>query len=57
MISTPVFILNRRENKLDVPYSWSYRQAIANGLKAPKEIDDFAFEINFIRENYVALND
>ena len=39
------------------PYSWSYRQAIANGLKDPKEIDDFAFEINFIRENYVALND
>ena len=39
------------------PYSWFYRQAIANGLKDPKEIDDFAFEINFIRENYVALND
>ena len=39
------------------PYSWSYRQAIANGLKDPKEIDDFAFEINFIRENYVGLND
>jgi len=39
------------------PYSWSYRQAIANGLKDPKKIDDFAFEINFIRENYVALND
>jgi serine/threonine protein kinase len=39
------------------PFSWSYRQAIANGLKDPKEIDDFAFEINFIRENYVALND
>ena len=38
------------------PYSWSYRQAIANGLKDPKEIDDFAFEINFIREDYVALN-
>jgi len=39
------------------PYSWSYSQAIANGLKEPKEIDDFAFEINFIRENYVALTD
>jgi serine/threonine protein kinase len=38
-------------------YSWSYRQAIANGLKDPKEIDDFAFEINFIREDYVELND
>ncbi len=37
-------------------YSWSYRQAIANGLKDPKEIDDFAFEINFIREDYVELN-
>ena len=36
--------------------SWSYRQALANGLKDPKEIDDFAFEINFIRENYVELN-
>jgi len=36
---------------------WSYRQALANGLKDPKEIDDFAFEINFIRENYVALDD
>jgi serine/threonine protein kinase len=30
------------------PYSWSYRQAIANGLKDPKEIDDFAFEIILI---------
>ena len=39
------------------PYSWSYRQAISNGLKDPKEIDDFTFEINFIRENYVELND
>jgi len=38
------------------PYSWSYRQAFANGLKDPKEVDDFAFEINFIRENYIALN-
>jgi hypothetical protein len=37
--------------------SWSYRQALANGLKDPKEIDDFAFEINFIREKYVAIND
>ena len=35
---------------------WSYRQALANGLKDPKEIDDFAFEINFIRKNYVLLN-
>jgi len=39
------------------PHSWSYRQAIANGLKDPKEIDDFAFEINFIRDDYVALYD
>lgn len=38
-------------------YDWSYRQALANGLKDPKEIDDFAFEINFIRKNYTALND
>jgi len=37
-------------------YSWSYRQANANELKDPKEIDDFSFEINFIRENYVPLN-
>ena len=37
--------------------SWSYRQAIANGLKDPKKIDDFTFDINFNRENYVALND
>ena len=37
--------------------SWTYRQAIANGLKDPKEIDDFAFEINFIREDYVELDD
>jgi len=36
---------------------WSYRQALANGLKDPKEIDDFAFEINFIRKNYEPLND
>ena len=33
------------------------RHVVVNGLKDPKEIDDFAFEINFIRENYVALND
>ena len=38
-------------------YSWSYRQALANGLKSPKEIDDFAFDINFNSDNYVALND
>ena len=37
--------------------SWTYRQALVNGLKDPKEIDDFAFEINFNRENYVELND
>ena len=43
--------------KRPADYSWSYRQAIANGLADPKEIDDFAFEINFIRENYVALNE
>lgn len=36
--------------------SWSYRQAIANGLKDPKKIDDFAFDINFNREDYVPLN-
>jgi serine/threonine protein kinase len=42
--------------KRPADYSWSYRQAIANGLTDPKEIDDFAFEINFIREDYVALN-
>jgi hypothetical protein len=35
---------------------WSYSQALANGKKDPKEIDDFAFEINFIRNNYVPLN-
>ena len=35
---------------------WSYRQALANGLKDPKEIDDFAFEINFNKKNYVPLN-
>jgi len=28
------------------PY-WSYRQALARGITDPKEIDDFAFEINF----------
>jgi serine/threonine protein kinase len=36
--------------------NWTYRQALANGLKDPKEIDDFAFDINFIRKNYVELN-
>jgi serine/threonine protein kinase len=35
---------------------WSYRQALANGLTDPKMIDDFAFEINFNRKNYVPLN-
>jgi len=28
-----------------LPY-WSYRQALEKGLKYPKEIDDFAFELN-----------
>ena len=46
----------KKWKKRPADYSWSYRQAIANGLKDPKEIDDFAFEINFIREDYVALN-
>jgi serine/threonine protein kinase len=35
---------------------WSYRQALANGKKDPKEIDDFAFDINFTRKNYVPLD-
>jgi serine/threonine protein kinase len=39
------------------PLSWSYRQAIANGLNDPTKIDDFAFDINFIREDYKELND
>ena len=38
-----------------MPY-WSYEQALANGLTEPKEIDDFAFDINFNRTNYVPLN-
>ena len=25
---------------------WSYRQAIEKGLHSPKEIDDFAFDLN-----------
>ena len=37
--------------------SWTYRQALANGIKDPTEIDDFAFEINFIRKDYVELDD
>jgi hypothetical protein len=28
-----------------LPY-WSYRQALEKGLKDPKEIDDFAFDLN-----------
>jgi len=38
------------------PMYWSYTQALANGLKDPKEIDDFAFDINFIMEDYEPLN-
>jgi serine/threonine protein kinase len=34
---------------------WSYRQAIANGLKSPIDIDNFAFEINLVRTDYVPL--
>jgi serine/threonine protein kinase len=30
---------------------WSYRQALAKGLKDPKEIDDYAFEIGFYGKN------
>ena len=37
-------------------YYWSYSQALANGLKAPKEIDDFAFHIGLIQKNYKPLN-
>jgi len=35
---------------------WSYTQALAHGLTDPKQIDDFAFEINFTRKNYKPLN-
>ena len=38
------------------PY-WSYKQAFLHGLRDPKEIDDFAFNINFIEDNYVELDD
>ena len=48
---------SKKWERAPASYSWSYRQAIANGLKNPKEIDDFAFEINLLRENYKALND
>jgi len=34
---------------------WSYRQAIANRLKDPVKIDNFAFDINFIK-TYIPLN-
>lgn len=33
-----------------LPY-WSYRQALENGLVDPKEIDDFAFDLNLINKN------
>lgn len=36
---------------------WSYRQALANGFKTPLEIDNFAFEINLVRTDYVPLPD
>ena len=35
---------------------WSYGQALASGLKDPREIDNFAFDIGFIRENYIPVN-
>jgi len=38
------------------PY-WSYKQAFLNGVKNPKKIDDFAFDINFNRFDYVELDD
>lgn len=34
---------------------WSYRQAIANGKKTPKNIDDFSFNIGLVRKNYVPI--
>lgn len=48
-------VSNSKKWRLKPSTYWSYRQALANGLKDPKEIDDFAFEINFIRKNYVPL--
>jgi serine/threonine protein kinase len=39
-----------------MPY-WTYRQALANGIQDPIQIDDFAFDINFINTNYKPLND
>jgi len=33
--------------KIKPPKYWSYRQALAKGLKDPKEVDDFAFERGF----------
>ncbi len=38
-------------------YLWSYKQAFLNGVKDPKEIDDFAFDINFNIDDYVELDD
>lgn len=38
-------------------YSWSYTQAFLNGIKDPKEVDDFAFDINLNRVDYVELDD
>ena len=37
---------NSKDWQIKPSHYWSYRQALANGLKDPKEIDDFAFEIN-----------
>lgn len=37
------------------PY-WSYRQATASGMKDPIDIDNFAFDIGIVRENYTAVD-
>jgi len=47
---------NKKWLKHPPVYNWSYRQAVANGIKDPIEMDDFAFDINLTRENYVAVN-
>ena len=47
---------NSKDWQIKPSHYWSYRQALANGLKDPKEIDDFAFEINFNRKKYEPLN-
>jgi serine/threonine protein kinase len=43
---------NKKNWSIRPPEYWKYRQAIASGIKDPLEMNNFAFDIGLVRENY-----